>query len=78
MRNLKLQYFCHLIQRTESLEKIRMLGKIKGKRRWVTEDEIFGWHHRLNVHEFEQTPGDSEGQGGLACCSPWGQKVRHD
>ena len=36
--------------------------------RWV------GWHHWLNGHEFEQTPGDSEGQGGLACCSPWGHK----
>ena len=33
-----------------------------------------GWHHRLNRHEFEQTPGDSEGQGTLACCSPWGHK----
>ena len=33
-----------------------------------------GWHHRLNGHEFEQTPGDSEGQGSLACCSPWGLK----
>ena len=35
----------------------------------VTEDEIVGWHHRLNGHEFEQTPGDSKGQGSLACCS---------
>ena len=35
---------------------------------------MVGWHHRLNGHEFEQTPGDSEGQGGLACCSPWGHK----
>ena len=33
-----------------------------------------GWHYQLNVHEFEQTPGDSEGQGGLACCSPRGRK----
>ena len=33
----------------------------------MTEDEMVGWHHRLNGHEFEQTPGDSEGQGGLAC-----------
>jgi len=33
-----------------------------------------GWHHRLNGHEFEQTPGDNEGQGNLACCSPWGCK----
>ena len=35
----------------------------------ATEDEMVGWHHRLNRHEFEQTPGDTEGQGGLACCS---------
>ena len=40
----------------------------------MTEDEIVGWHHRLNGHEFEQAPGDGEGQGSLACCSPW---VRH-
>ena len=33
-----------------------------------------GWHHRLNGHEFEQIPGDGEGQGRLACCSPWGRK----
>ena len=38
----------------------------------VTEDKMVGWHHRLNGHE--QTPGDSEGQGSLACCSPWGRK----
>ena len=40
----------------------------------MTEDEMVGWHHRLNGHEFEQTQGDSEGQGSLACCSPWGHK----
>ena len=40
----------------------------------TTEDEMVGWYHRLNGHEFEQTPGDREGQGGLACCSPWGRK----
>ena len=40
----------------------------------VTEDEMVGWHHRLNGHEFEQTPGDGEGQGSLACCSLWGCK----
>ena len=39
-----------------------------------TEDEMVGWHHRLNGHEFEQTLGDSEGQGGLACCDSWGRK----
>ena len=40
----------------------------------MTEDELVGWHHRLNRHEFEQTLGDSEGQGSLVYCSPWGQK----
>ena len=37
----------------------------------MTEDEVAGWHHQLNGHEFDQTLGDSEGQGGLVCCSPW-------
>ena len=37
-------------------------------------DEMIGWHHRLNGHEFEQAPGDDEGQGSLACCSPQGQE----
>ena len=40
----------------------------------TTEDEMFGWHHQVNGHEFEQALGDGEGQGGLACCSPWGRK----
>ena len=38
------------------------------------EDEMVGWHHQLNGHEFEQTQGDGEGQESLACCSPWGRK----
>ena len=38
------------------------------------EDEMIGWHHRLDGHEFEQAPGDSEGQGSLVCCSLWGHK----
>ena len=40
----------------------------------TTEDELAGWHHWLNGHEFEQAPGVGDGQGGLACCSPWGRK----
>ena len=40
----------------------------------MTEDEMVGWHHRLKGCEFEQTPGDGEGQGSLVCCSPWGCK----
>ena len=45
----------------------------------MTEDEMVRWHHRLNGHEFEETPGVGDGQGSLACCSPWGsKKIRHD
>ena len=44
------------------------------KEKGTTEDEMVGWHHQLNGHEFQQTQGDSEGQGSLACCSPWGHK----
>ena len=40
----------------------------------MTEDEMVGWHHRLNGREFEQALGDGEAQGSLACCSPWGRK----
>ena len=40
----------------------------------TTEDQLIGWHHQLNGHEFRQTPEDSEGQVSLACCSPWGCK----
>ena len=78
MPKLKLQYFGHLMRRADSLEKTLMLGKIEGRRTkgW---QRMVGWHCWLNVHEFEQTPGDSEGQGSLACCSPWScKRVRHD
>ena len=77
MLKLKLQYFGHLLQRTDSLEKTLMLGKIEGKRRMKTEDEMAGWHHRVDRHEFEQALGVGDGQGGLACCSPWGHKEWH-
>ena len=40
----------------------------------MTEDEMVGWHHRLDGHEFEKAPGVSDGQGGLVCCCPWGHK----
>ena len=44
----------------------------------TTEDEMVGWHHRLDGHEFEQAPGVGDGQRSLACCSPWDCKVGHD
>ena len=50
-----------------------VLGKIKGKME-ASKDEMVGWHHRLDGHEFEQAPGDGDGQGSLVCCSPWGRK----
>ena len=43
----------------------------------MTEDEMVGWHHRLDGHEFEQAPEVGNRQGSLACCSPWGHKVRY-
>ena len=44
------------------------------EKKGTTEDEMVGWHHPLNGHAFEQAPGVGDGQGGLACCSPWGRK----
>jgi len=51
-----------------------MLGKIETGGEGATKEEMVGWHHRLNGHEFEQTLGDGEGQGSLACCSLWHHK----
>ena len=48
----------------------------KREEKGTTEDEMVGWHHQLNGHEFEQALGDSKGQGRLVCCSPWGWKSR--
>ena len=51
-----------------------MLEKIEDRRRREHKDEMAGWQHECNGHELWQTLGDHEGQGGLACCSPWGHK----
>ena len=53
MLKQKLQYFGHLMQRTDSSEKTLMLGKIESRRRKTTKDEMVGWHHQLDGHEFE-------------------------
>ena len=78
MLRLKLQYFGHLMHRTDSLEKTLMLGKIEGRRTWkfswTTGDDMVGWYHQLDGHELEQAPGDDDGQGSLVCCSARGCK----
>ena len=74
MLKLKLQYFGHMMQRTDSFEKTLMLGKTEGRRRRVMEDEMVGWHHRLNGHGFGWTPEAGDAQGGLVYCGSWGHK----
>ena len=61
MLKLKLQYFGHLMSRVDSLEKTLMLQKTEGRRRRGKKDEMVGWHHQLNGHEFEQALGVGEG-----------------
>ena len=69
---LKLQYFGHLMQTANSLEKT-LSGKDWGqKEKMASADEMAGWHHRCSGDKPGQTPGDGEGQGGLACHSSWG------
>ena len=73
---LKLQYFGHLMRRADSLEKTSDAGKARRQEeKETTEDEMVGWHHRLDGHEFEQAPVDGDGQGSLVCCSPWGCRL---
>ena len=62
------------MKRAGSLEKTLMLGDCGQEEKGMTENEMVGCHHWLNGYEFEQTLGDSEGQGSLVCCSPWGCK----
>ena len=74
MLKLKLQYFGHLMGRTDSFEKTLMLGKIEGRRR--RGQQRMRWLDGItdSMDEFEQAPGVGDGQGRLACCSPWGRK----
>ena len=71
MLKLKLQYFGHLIRITDSLEKILMLGKIEGRRRVQQRMRCLDGITD-SMDEFEQAPGVGDGQGSLACYSPWG------
>ena len=91
MLKLKFQYIGHPMQTVDSMEKTPTLGKIEAggkggnrgyKRLNESGDERMRWvicqHRQLNGHKFEQTPGDGEGQGTMACCSPWCCRVGHD
>ena len=75
MLKLKLQYLGHRMRTTDSLEKDLDAGKDRRQEeKGTTEDEMVGWHHQLNGHEFEQGPGVDDGQGSLTCFSPRGRK----
>ena len=80
MLKLKLQYFGHLMWRTNQLiGKDPDAGKDwRWEKKGTTEDEMVGWHHWRDGHEFEQAPGVGDEQGSLACCSLWACRVRHD
>ena len=60
--------------KSQLIEKDPDTGKDGGQEKGATENEMIGWHRQLNGNEFDQTLGDREGQGSLACCSPWGSK----
>ena len=75
MLKLKLQYFGHLMQRTDSLEKTLMLRKIESRRRRGRHRMRCLIGITISIYmSFEQAPGVGDGQGSLACCSPWGCK----
>ena len=74
MLKLKFQYFGHLMRRVGSLEKTDAGRDWGQEEKEMTEDEMAGWHHRLDGCESECTPGVGDGQGGLACCDSWDRK----
>ena len=74
MLKLRLQYFSHLMRTAKSPGKVPNAGKDWGQEKRASEDEMAGWHHWCIGCKLGQTSGDSDGQRGLACCSPWGHK----
>ena len=74
MLTLNLQYFGHLMWRADSLERPWCWERLRAGGEGDAEDEMVGWHHRLNGHGFRWTPGIGDEQGGLACCGSWGHK----
>ena len=74
MLKQKLQYFGHPLRRVDSLENTDAGRDWGQEEEGTTDDEMAGWHHRLNGREFGWTPGVGDGQGGLACCNSWSHK----
>ena len=74
MLRLKLQYFGHLIWKADLWKRPWLWERLGQEEKGKTEDEMVGWHQQLTGHEFEETPGVSDRQGGLACCNAWGCK----
>ena len=74
MLKLKLQYFGHLVRRVDSLEKTDAGSDWGQEEKGTTEDEMAGWHHRIDEHGFGWIPEVGDGQGGLACCGSWGRR----
>ena len=70
--------FCSPDANSRLIGKVPDTGKDWGQEKRASEDEMPGWHHQCNGHELGKTLGDGEGQGVLACCSPWGRRIRHD
>ena len=74
MLKVKLQYFGHMMWRADSFGNPDLGKDWRQEEKGTTKVEMVGWHHQFNGHEFEQGPAVGDGQGGLACCSPWGRK----
>ena len=74
MLKLKFQYFGHLMQTDDSLEKSCCWERSGQKEKRTWGDEMAGWHHQCNEHELRQALGMGEGQAGLPCCNPWGHR----
>ena len=74
MLKLKLQYFGYLMRRVDSLERPWCFERLRAWGEGTTEDEMVGWHHWLDVQQFEQSLGVGDGQGSLVSCSPWDHK----
>ena len=78
-KNFGLYSHCnHYLQINSQIGQVQLSMGLSVGGEGVTKVEMAGWHHRLNGHEFEQTLQDSEGQGNLVCCSPWGSKSQHN